>query len=166
MTGKELNYIDSAIYIAWVRSEDRGEGDVIHAITNKQIIPVGSVIVRTEVLTLKLSAEKREILERVLSPPQLQLKSVTIRIADLAREIREYYANEIAGGRKELPAITTPDAIHLATAIYFKCQRFITLDGVKKSKNPSKLLLLNGSVAGKYPLRICEPAAAQKAWSI
>jgi hypothetical protein len=42
----------------------------------------------------------------------------------------------------------------------------VTLDGVKKSKRPSKLLLLDGVVAGKYPLKICEPGEAQKAWSI
>lgn len=166
MAGKDVRYVDSAIYIAWIKAENRGEGDVIHTILNKKIIAVSSVLVRTEVLSLSIPPDKVEVVEKVLQPPRLQIKSVTTRIADLAREIRDYYAGMRKSGRRDLPSISTPDAIHLATCIYYECPIFVTLDGVKENGKRSKLLLLDGMVAGKYPLRICEPGEDQQAWSI
>lgn len=165
MAGKVPDYIDSAIYIAWIKGEDRGEGDIIHAIANKNIVAVSSVLARTEVLECRIPPEKRAIVEDVLSPPRLQLKAVSLRIADLAREIRDYYT-EARIKHKDLPLIGTPDAIHVATAIYYNCRRLITLDGVKGNGQKSKLLHLNGTVAGKYPLQVCEPKELQGAFSI
>jgi predicted nucleic acid-binding protein len=166
MAGKNPTYIDSAIYIAWIKGEDRGEGEIIHAILTNEITAVGSVIVRTEVMECDIPDDKRKLVAEVLSLPRLQLKAVTTRIADLAREIRDYYEAERRNGRKDLPKIETPDAIHLATAIYYNCPRLITLDGVKRNRKPSKLILLNGTIAGKYPLEICGPEEGQKAWSL
>ena len=129
MAGKAITYVDSAVYIAWLKSEERGEGDVIHAILNKKVIAVSSVIVRTEVMATFVPAEKAETLAQIIGPPRLQIKSVTTRIADLAAEIRGYYAKARVE-KKDLPLVGMPDAIHLATAIYYECPRFVTLDGV------------------------------------
>ena len=75
----------------------------------------------------------------------VSLIGVTSPIADLAHELREYYAT---------PRLGTPDAIHLATAIVGGCVDFFTFDGADEKKSPKvcKLLPLGPSLAQKYNL--------------
>ena len=68
-------------------------------------------------------------------------QSVDIRIAELAHDLRNYYA---AKGQ----SLKTPDAIYLATAIHHRATEFHTFD--------NQLLSMNGNVGGNR-LVICKP---------
>src|SRR5439155_17868067 len=79
-------------------------------------------------------------------------------IAGIAHNIRDFYSKRNDG----LPTVTTPDALHLATAIAFKCDKFCTFDGadVKRPDKPKRsrpLLSLGDVVAGQYRLVIVKP---------
>jgi predicted nucleic acid-binding protein len=56
-------------------------------------------------------------------------QSVDMPIARLAAEIRDHY-------RQTDFELLTPDAIHLATAIYLKAEEFHTFDGSNAKKTP------------------------------
>jgi hypothetical protein len=64
-----------------------------------------------------------------------------------------------------LPTLGTPDALHLATAIWHGCDKLWTFDeNDKKSGKSAKrgLIPLTGTVGGKYPLCIELPDASPK----
>ena len=68
------------------------------------------------------------------------------RIATLASELRNYYQlQKVVDG---LPALSSPDATHLATAIHFEVSEFQTFDARDEPKKRRGLLPLNGNVAG------------------
>jgi len=54
--------------------------------------------------------------------------------------------------------VTTPDSIHLATAIIWKVECFYTFDGKDKAKKARALLPLNGNVAGRSLAILSAPA--------
>jgi hypothetical protein len=79
---------------------------------------------------------------------------VNARIARIAHDIRDFYARRNDG----LPTLTTPDALHLATAIAYECAAFYTLDAKNRpDKNRSLLSLSGGLVAGRYRLEVAKP---------
>ncbi len=76
----------------------------------------------------------------------------------MAGEIRDYYQK-----RKELddlPTVTTPDAVHLATAILHDVDEMHTFDQNDKPNKRRALIPLSGNVAG-HKLIICKPELAQ-----
>lgn len=83
-------------------------------------------------------------------------------IAHRARKYREHYILKpiILEGGKQAKRLTTPDAIHLATAVIYGCQTFFTFDGLSNEKNDIGLLWL-GNKAGDDELVICSPSLAQ-----
>lgn len=100
-------------------------------------------------------------MDRLIRPPKVQVKDISSPILDLAREIRNFYQEEKRSGRTNLPTVETPDAIHLATAIYYDCPRMFTFDEndrIEGAGRPKRgLIPLSGNVAGRYPLIIQKP---------
>ena len=127
----------------------------------REIISVTSALTRTEILECTLTNQQRQIMERLIRPPKVQVKDVSSQILDLAREIRNFYQEERRAGRTSLPTVETPDAIHLATAIYFDCPRMFTFDELDRDDGTTRpkrgLIPLSGNVAGRYPLIIEKP---------
>ena len=105
---------------------------------------------RTEVLECRLTDEAKHLFDGALQRRNVQLIAQDIRVADLSHEIRNYYQ---AKGTK----LSSPDAIHLATAILYRANEFHTFDngGIGKSLG---LLPLSGNVGG-HRLTICKPQA-------
>ena len=63
-----------------------------------------------------------------------------------------------SSARRPADELTTPDAIHLATAIAIGCDRFFTFDGQDpKEKRGRKLLPLGPTIAGQYSLATVLP---------
>jgi predicted nucleic acid-binding protein len=132
-------------------------------IERREVIAVTSALTQTEILGCTLTAQQQEIMTRLIRPPKVQVKDVSQPIMTLTREIRDYYQAERKAGRSNLPTVETPDAIHLATAIYFECPRFFTFDENDHpgGKNPKRALIpLSGKIAGRYPLEVCKPFCA------
>lgn len=81
--------------------------------------------------------------------------SVDIRVAKLARDIRNWYLarHDQYGGS----TVTVPDSLHLATAILYRAKEFQTFDGKDSPKyNALGLLPLSGNVGG-HPLVVTKP---------
>ena len=166
---KPIIYVDSCVFISMLTGEQR-KGDESRQVAGfaielerREVIAVTSVLTQTEILDCYLSPQQRDIMNRLICPPKVQVKDASQPIMALTREIRDYYLQEKLAGRSNLPTIETPDAIHLATAIYFDCPTLFTFDENDHpgGKNPKRALIpLSGLVAGRYPLTICKPYAA------
>lgn len=120
---------------------------------------ITSVITKTEVFECELSSGVYERYTNLLTRRNVITLDNDLRVAELAGKIREYYAQRkrIDG----LDGITTPDAIHLATAIHYSADVFYTFDDGKKAGSKGRSLLsLNGNVAG-HELHIKKPIAKQ-----
>ena len=106
-----------------------------------------------EVLEARLSGASRELFRSLRANRNFHFIDVTIPIAARAAEIRYYYSNKSDG----LPGLSTPDAIHLATATVHRCDVFYTFDGADKPGKQRGLLPLNEYFYGTYGLRIERP---------
>lgn len=102
-----------------------------------------SVITTVEVLQSKIPAGVDTMFIGLMK--RVSRISVDAKVAQLAHDIRDYYAK--AGGKK----LRAPDALHLATAILNRADEFHTFDG-------DDLIPLSGSVAG-HRMVICRPEA-------
>ncbi|MFH0765440.1 MAG: PIN domain-containing protein, partial [Calditrichota bacterium] len=82
---------------------------------------------------------------------------------NLAHDIRDHYRSE--NTNEDLPTLTVPDAVHLATAIIYDADCFHTYDRNNVTISEAKqnnwhpkrgLIPLSGNVMG-YDLMICAP---------
>jgi len=156
MLPTKLIYWDSCIFLAWLKDEDRPEGEMdgvyecVEGVERNTVRLITSVLTRTEVLEADLDDHTRNLYSQLLKRRNVQLVDNDLRVSNLAREIREYY--------REKPSLKTDDAIHLATAIHYRADAFYTFDEGKHGGR--SLLSLNGNVAG-YPLKVCKPEVTQ-----
>jgi predicted nucleic acid-binding protein len=167
---KPIIYVDTCVFIAMLTGEQRKGDESLHVagfaaeLERKEVIAVTSALTKGEILECTLTDQQKLIMERLIRPPKVQRKDVSTPILDLAAEIRNYYQAEKQGGHTNLPTVDLPDAIHLATAIYYECPRMFTFDenDVPESKRRPKraLIPLSGNVAGRYPLIIEKPFSA------
>lgn len=100
----------------------------------------------------RLSADQKAKYAALMQRMNVTEMAADPRVTDRSSAIREYY-NDATPKR----SISTPDGIHLATAILYKADEFQTMDGLEQGgKKLTKLLALNGDVAG-YNLSIVQP---------
>ena len=141
-----LYYWDACLFAAWIADEQRPTGDmdgvreIIQRLKRREAIVITSVLTTTEVLECKMPAGVERQFKDLMK--RLGRKSMDIRVAELAHDLRDHYS------RKGEKALKTPDAIHLATAIHYRADQFHTFD--------DKLLALSGNVGG-HRLIVCKP---------
>ncbi len=144
---------DTSIFIAWLKNEQRPNGEMdgvfeaAEMIQSNKAILIASAILTTELVPCRLPPSSLEIIDRLFKRRNIQMKSIDIRVLKLSQNIRDWN-----------PKITSEDAIHLSTAILYSAEQFHTFDDGKKGG--ISLLSLNGDVAG-YPLVICKPPITQ-----
>lgn len=119
---------------------------------------ITSVLWRAEVLTGLMTKAQRKRLEQAFDPRSLIEVGINSRVMALAGEIRDYQRNSRKKG--VLQNVRVPDAIHLASAIYYEATEFHTFDGAGAAGQKGKLLTLDGNVAG-HRLKVCVPKAEQ-----
>jgi predicted nucleic acid-binding protein len=158
-TTKRVVYWDNCIFIAWLNDEPNephiieGIQHIVKQVDTDKINLITSVVTRTELLENRMSDEARDKFDRLFDRTNVTMINLDKRVADLSHEIRSYYdARGIVLG--------TPDCQHVATAILYRADEFQTLDGSGKKKK-GKLIPLSGTVAGKYPMKICSPYTDQ-----
>jgi hypothetical protein len=78
------------------------------------------------------------------------------KIASLAHDIRDHYM--VRKDEFDGKTLSTPDAIHLATAVLYRVDEFHTFDGGGSSSKSLGLIPLSGDVGG-HKLMICKPQA-------
>jgi predicted nucleic acid-binding protein len=167
---KPIVYVDACVFIAMLTGEQRPGDESAHVagfakeLESRETVAVTSAITRAEILECSLTQQQRSVMERLIRAPKVQVKDVTSQIGDLAQEIRNYYQQLKMDGKTQLPTLETPDAIHLATAIYYQCPTFFTFDekdkiGKEGGRAKRGLIPLSPVIAGVYPLTICKPRA-------
>lgn len=158
--GKPIIYWDTCVFLAWIKNESRannemhGVEDVANKIHKDHVILITSALTTTEILESTLGDIAKKRFNDLFKRRNCRLCSVDQRVLQKAHNIRDFYQRQKAVDG--LPTVTTPDAIHLATAIHYDATEFHTFDQNDKPNRVRALLPLNGNVAG-YPLTICKP---------
>ena len=161
---KPLYYWDSCVFIAWLTEDPTyeeylpGMEEYTSQIDRNEITLVTSTIVRSEVLPDKMPGNTMDRFEQFLKRRNVTEAALDPRVSKLSASIRSYYAREKqAGNVTKIPS--TPDAIHLATAVLYEVKEMHTFDDGGTGGGLG-LLGLSGNVAG-YTLKICRPEPEQ-----
>ena len=162
-TDQKILYWDSCMYLAWLKGEESHGKSHIQAMVQiakdnfelKNTI-ITSAITLIEVLSSKLTPEQEEQFQKTFRSPSHILYDVDPPVALKARQFRERFLNHPSGW-----GISTPDAIHLATAAIFNVNEFHTFDNGQKDKKTLGLLELNGDERVDN-LTICKPTVPQE----
>lgn len=150
-----LFYWDSCLFLAWLKDEERPSGEMdgvretIARARRREVRIMTSVLTMVEVLAARLPAGMDTLFQNALK--RVNRAAMDIRVAQIAHDLRNHYAGL---GNKTL---SSPDAIHLATAILYRADEFHTFDGQGSSRSLG-LLPLSGNVGGNK-LVICRPVA-------
>jgi predicted nucleic acid-binding protein len=156
--GKRTFYWDTNVFVAWLKGETIwprsvivGMDDVAREVHENRAILFTSTLTSAEIYQGSLSKTQRDKLAALMQRSNVSHIAPDTRITERAGAIREFY--NVRGDK-----LKTPDAIHVATAIIYKADEMQTLDGfdIKNPKKTTKLLALNGDVAG-YNLTIVPP---------
>lgn len=161
MSGKsDIVYFDSCIFIAHLKKEKRpdpndmaGVRDLIQKIDRSEIQLATSVLSLSEVLESGVPPGTREDFKQLWGRQNCHLVAVNRDIAEIAHTIRDYYQQQ----QDELPTLTTPDALHVATAISFGCEKLYTFDRNDQKRRRRGLISLSPLIAGQYQLTIEKP---------
>ena len=154
-----LYYWDTCLFIAWLKDEQRKTGDldgvreVIERSKRRDVRIMTSVITIAEVLASKLPAGMDTLFQGMMK--RVSKQGVDSKIAVLAHDLRNYYS--LRAAEFDGKTLSTPDALHLATAILYRADQFHTFDE-KGSRKSLGLLPLSGNVGG-HALTICKPEA-------
>ena len=158
----KIVYWDSCIFLAWLKNENRPEGEmanlmnVVQEIENGNLHLITSVITKAEVLLKRSGEGVADKFNTLFKRSNIDIVNVDERIATRAGEIREHYIEESETDKK--PPLGFADTFHLATAIVLNASEFHTFDAGKKEDRG--LLDLSGNVAG-FPLTIKKPSTVQ-----
>lgn len=157
--GNPTYYWDTCLFLAWLNDEQRGPGEmdgvreIIDRHRRREVKLVSSGLTQVEMLESKIPVGIDTAFTNLLK--RMPRLSMDIKIAQLAHDLRDHYAREAVntGGK----TLSTPDAIHLATAIHYRVDEFHTFDEQGSSRSLG-LIPLSGNVGG-HKLIICKPEA-------
>jgi predicted nucleic acid-binding protein len=153
-------YWDSCLFLAWIKDEERKSGEmdgvreVIARHRKREVKIITSTLTSVEVLQSKLPVG----LERLIGDLMKRIVRIGVdsKVASMAHDIRDYYDRNASLNAGK--TVSTPDAIHLATAILYRVSEFHTFDDGKSSSKSLGLLNLSGNVGG-HRLTIFKPHA-------
>lgn len=154
-----LYYWDTCLFIAWIKDEQRKSGEmdgvreVVERAKKRDVRIMTSVLTMTEVLSSKLPAGMDALFDGMMK--RVSRQGVDLKVAKLAHDLRDHYAKRAS--EFDGKTLSTPDALHLATAILYRADEFHTFDGDNGRKSIG-LLQLSGNVGG-HGLVICKPVA-------
>ena len=111
---------DSCVLIDWIKGDEPDRmpdiTSIVQSITNKQYGLAVSALVYVEVLESKMSDGAIDKFERFIqNREEVEIIAVDIHVAKEAQMIRNH---SLKNGKN----ISTPDAVHLATAIVSGCR--------------------------------------------
>lgn len=129
MPGRPLIYWDACVFISILKGE---YSDLVRARIAEldrqhlrgDIVLMTSALTRVEVFENQAPKKAIDAYRRLRERASFQEVALDPKIADRARLIRE--GIEAAGRSSGLPRLTTPDAIHLATALIYEADELHT----------------------------------------
>lgn len=151
-------YWDTCVFISYIiggidrtPAEMSGIDNIVNEVEANRIILVTSVMTRVETLYDLYDKEKRNKFLNIFKRPNIQEIEVHHPIANLANSIRSQFK------QLGITRLKSPDAIHLATAMWANVDEFQTFDG-----NGEQIGLINlDSHEILKGLRIVPPRAKQ-----
>jgi predicted nucleic acid-binding protein len=159
---RPIYYWDTCLFLAWLKNESTrkpGEmdavADVLEKFKRRELDLMTSALTITEISVAKVSVGTYTLLDDVMQRSNFSKISVDIRVAKLARDIRDYYLLRPTehGGK----TLGVPDSIHVASAILYRATEMHTFDEKDNNKlNSLGLIPLSGD-AGVRNLTICKP---------
>lgn len=160
MAGAEpVYYWDTCLFLAWIKDEERKSGEmdgvreIIERSKRRECKIVTSVLTAVEVLNGKMPVGMDTLFAGLMK--RVHRLGMDTKVASVAHDLRDYYSTR----PKEFDnrTLSTPDAIHLATAIIYRVTEFHTFDDKGNSRSLG-LIPLSGNVGGNR-LTICKPQA-------
>jgi predicted nucleic acid-binding protein len=154
-----LYYWDTCLFLAWLQDENRKSGEmdgvreIIERSKRREVRLMTSTLTSVEVLSSKIPTGFDTLFASLLK--RISRVAVDIKVASMAHDLRNYYASRPQEFSNK--TLSTPDAIHLASAIIYRADEFHTFDGAGSAKSLG-LLPLSGNLAG-HGLKICKPEA-------
>lgn len=157
MAGGKLYYWDTCLFLAWINDETRKSGEmdgvreVVERAVRREVKLMTSVLTAVEVLSSKLPVGFETLFSGFMK--RVDRVNVDSKVAALAHDLRDYYSSRPTefGGK----TLSVPDAMHLATAIFYRVDEFHTFDEKGSSKSLG-LIPLSENVGGNR-LKICKP---------
>lgn len=143
-------YWDTCIFLAWIQDEERktGEMDGVREVVDRhrrrEVKIITSVLTTVECLQAKLPAGMDTLFHGLMR--RVTRIGMDPKIAGLAHDLRNHYVGLSA------KTLSTPAAIHLATAILYRADEFHTFDTEGSSKSLG-LIPLSGNVGRNFPRR-------------
>lgn len=148
--------MDTCPIIAYLNDEPRdaaqlaGLSRLIQAHRNKAVTLATSVLTWIEILPGDMKPGAQEKLDGLLvRPAYFPVQGITKKIVMLARHLRDET-------KKQQRTLSTPDAIHIATAMTIQATEFHTMDGSGSTRMSRKLIPLSGTPLVES-LKICLP---------
>jgi predicted nucleic acid-binding protein len=163
--GKTRYCWDSCVFISLLTGTGRTPEELASLRDLERLSDNGDITIFTpsitliEVLECYLTPEQEVLFQEILKRSRVYMTSVSHRVAQKAREIRNHY-------RAQGLEIAVPDAIHIATAIHYDATALHTYDGCGKRPRKTDLLRLATPLIGKYDLTICKPEPPPKPESL
>jgi predicted nucleic acid-binding protein len=161
-----LYYWDSCVFLAWLKDENRDHIEkvnllnVVQQIQKNEARLITSVLTKAEILRSTLTENAKEKLDKILKRRNCGVLATDDRIWNLVHDLRDYYQQLKI--QDNLPTLTTPDAVHLATAIHYEANAFHTFDKNDEPPRRRALIPLSGNIANKYEMTICVPSLPQQ----
>ena len=158
MSGKmPVVYWDTNVLLAYCKQEKKHGEDILSAI-DEIVQEIESKVIHLATSTLSLA----ELVRGKPNNDQIQIiNSVFLRTNTHLIDTNQIIA-ELAGdiyckiGSNSKTKLTIPDCIHLASALYFKCEVFYTLDGI--NGKPDGILTYANLLKTVYGITISKPS--------
>lgn len=170
MSGKTIVlYWDSSAFIALLKQEmNHGEGvyeallSQADAFDHNQIVLAASTVGITEVLSMDMSEEARERFESLIRRSNFQTIALTDGVARHAARLRRHCYGKEKNGAGEPYILTTPDSIHVVSAMLIKADVLVTLDSENKQVRVDRKEMAMTKVASHYPAPDLYPVAISR----
>lgn len=176
MSGKKQHYYwDTCIFLAYLKQENSHNAGELEEINNQlQLFEMGQIDLYTSAITItelmaatRLNESERDKFREVTLRSNFGLINADENVCFLASNIREHFVqNPIKDNNVDLYP-STPDSIHIASAIAIKKLKnievdLITLDSRNKKSRDGKHMELGITkcsqyIESAYAVKICRP---------
>lgn len=169
MSGKSVVYWDSSTFLALLK-EEKTHGDGVYdalvsqagAFDRGDIILATSTVGIAEVLSAELPDVPRETFESIIRRSNFQVITVSETVARNAARLRGHCYGKEKNGTGEAYILSTPDAIHVVSAMLIKADVVVTLDSANKTLTASRREMAMTKVASHYPFPDLHPVPIQR----
>lgn len=160
MSGKSaVVYWDSSTFLALLKGENSHGQDVYEALLSQaasfdrgQIILATSTVGITEILSAELADTPTEKFENMIRRSNFQTITLSDAIARQAARLRRHCYGREKNGVGQPYILSSPDAIHIVSAMLIKADVVITLDSENKTVKTDRREMAMTKVSDHYPV--------------